>query len=1170
VHDLFLSYNSSDREIVEKVARKLRERGIKPFLDQWYLVPGRSWVEALEKSLKECRAIAIFHSREFGRWQQREKELALDRQARDPAFPVIPILLRGAHPTIGFLQLNTWIDLRDGETPEALERLVRAARGQPPGHDLREEIEQARAHVCPYRALERFREDDESFFFGREALTRKLVEKLDSQNVIVVAGASGSGKSSVVRAGLIPALRHPHNRIVWDMVVISPGDRPLHSLATAFLPLVAPAQTVVAQFREASRLADDLLHKRTELRTVVDRALKEQPGTQRLLLFVDQWEELYTLCTDDDARRCFIDQLLDASAANKIAVVLTVRGDFYGHLVSHRALSDRIENSVIGIGPMTSDELRSAIVKPAETVGLRFEDGLVDHIVEDVGDEPGNLPLLSFLLAELWEHRRGGMLLHEAYDKIGGVRQAVAERAERLFADLSTTEQEALHWAMLRMVVPGQGAADSRRNTALDELDKNAGAAVERMVAGRLLVVSSDASGGTVVEVGHEALIREWARLRDWINRDREALRVAQRLTEEAASWKKEREPGDLLLQSARRIAEANELLATRPQLIGANAQSYIQASLAAEAQRQALAESAERDRLRLEAERAETARQIAEAARRLAEEQTAHRQSELEATRRQVRLTRIGAAAAVALLAIAVTSGIMAWRISGELERAVEVTVTSTEQLLNNSGSNLLTGALTNDAARDLIVSADDTLSKLEKVRSTPAITESKIKLNLFAADSFIHFNDTTRALDRATKARKLAEGLDARSKVRPALLSQAWSRIGDMRELQGDLEGAMAAEQAALKAQEDVAAGTPDGDAKRVPIVSIHLEIGDLNQQQGRWQKALNEYDAAKSLMKKIVDANPGKPLLRRYLANAYDRIGASYLEQASYDKALNPSNEALRIRDALVSEYSTDKSLIANLAMSLSRVGSIYRGKGDIDTAIAKIDRAIRLRNDLVANDGDRATYKVGLAQSHEDMARTLAAKGDLDGALAECAKALQLRQQLAKDAKNVQWQKTLAFSQLLMGDMHLKKDGPELALRSYAAAQRTLEPLGQQAALDAELFEIALKRGNAFIKWNQFAEAETEFKTATEIAARNAERHPDFDLWQAKRSIASLRFAEVLDRYKLASPGEPNAGSQATAYLQSAVLMLARLTRDNPDNKVWLDELAAARSRIAQNP
>ena len=293
--DVFLSYSRADASNAQRLVQLLRSRGLKVFFDRDYLTPGQAWPTLLEKHLRACRAVAICLGPEgLGPWQQREQYVALDRQVQEDHFPVIPLLLPGAKdPPLGFLRLSTWIDLKAGvEDWPALNVLERAIRGQAPSPDDAG-LPDARATVCPYRGLEPFREEDEHFFVGREAFVRTLLEKIGQRPLVGVVGASGSGKSSVVLAGLVPSLRQRADGRVWEIGVMRPGPHPLRQLAAVFLP----PDTNLEEFDRIAVLkkrAEQLASGEITLADVIDTTLERQPGTDRLLLVVDQWEELYT------------------------------------------------------------------------------------------------------------------------------------------------------------------------------------------------------------------------------------------------------------------------------------------------------------------------------------------------------------------------------------------------------------------------------------------------------------------------------------------------------------------------------------------------------------------------------------------------------------------------------------------------------------------------------------------------------------------------------------------------------------------------------------------------------------------------------------------------------------------------------------------------------------
>jgi len=605
--DVFLSYSRADASDARRLVQLLRSRGLKVFFDRDYLTPGQAWPTLLEKHLRACRAVAICLGPEgLGPWQQREQYVALDRQVQEDHFPVIPLLLPGAKdPPLGFLRLSTWIDLKAGvEDSTALNVLEKAIRGAPSPDDAG--LPDARASVCPYRGLEPFREEDEHFFIGREALVRTLLEKIGQRPLVGVVGASGSGKSSVVLAGLVPSLRQRADGRVWEIGVMRPGPHPLRQLAAVFLP----PDTNLEEFDRIAVLkkrAEQLASGEITLADVIDTTLQRQPGTDRLLLVVDQWEELYTQARDlpingsQDARErrgdaqtknggtssesdTFVRILLESVRSEpRLSLVLTIRGDFYGRTLQNRALGDQLQDAIVNISPMARSELRRAIVEPAEKVSLSFEAGLVDEILSDIGNEPGNLPLLEFLLKELWDrHNPDRRLTFISYASTGGVKRAIATRAEGELKKLSPEQQAAARRFLIRLVTPGEGQEDTRARTAIPQHDERVREVIDRFAGARLLTTGRDpASGREMVEVGHEALIREWDTLKEWVNADREFLRTIERVKVSMRAWYEECGSKDeRLLPPGRPLEEARELLERGDKEIG-DLRDFVQASIA-------------------------------------------------------------------------------------------------------------------------------------------------------------------------------------------------------------------------------------------------------------------------------------------------------------------------------------------------------------------------------------------------------------------------------------------------------------------------------------------------------------------------------------------------------------------------------------------------------------
>ncbi|MCA1554579.1 MAG: hypothetical protein LC737_09395, partial [Chloroflexi bacterium] len=329
---------------------------------------------------------------------------------------------------------------------------------------------------APFKGLQYFDQADAQWFFGREALTATLAKRVrESQFLSVIIGASGSGKSSLVRAGLIPALKQAvadeQDKGGWRVHVITPTAHPLEALATEF---TRDSESVTAP----ATLMDDLskdprsLHLFLRRQTNDNRAPSASVGAH-VLLVVDQFEELFTLCRDDFEREAFIDNLLYAVSVEQngfMTLVVTLRADFYAHLAQYPELRAAVAKAQEYIGPMTSEELRRAIEEPARRGQWEFEPGLVDLILRDVGDEPGALPLLSHALLETWKRRSGHTLTLKGYAESGGVRGAIAHTAETVYASLSPEQQAIARDIFIRLTELGEGTEDTRRRASLDEL----------------------------------------------------------------------------------------------------------------------------------------------------------------------------------------------------------------------------------------------------------------------------------------------------------------------------------------------------------------------------------------------------------------------------------------------------------------------------------------------------------------------------------------------------------------------------------------------------------------------------------------------------------------------------------------------------------------------------
>jgi DNA-binding SARP family transcriptional activator len=365
---------------------------------------------------------------------------------------------------------------------------------------------------CPYRGLAPFRETDAAFFFGREAFTERLAEAIRTQPMVaVIVGSSGSGKSSAVFAGLLPQLREEGNWLIADL---RPGNQPCHALAAALLPLLEPDLDETDRLVETRKLTQALDERGIPLYDVAERALDKNTGTSRLLLLIDQFEELYTLCPEPEVRRSFVDALLAAVEAveerrdSPFVLLVTMRADFMGQALAHRPFVDALQESSLLLGPMTREELGAAIEKPAEKQGAALEAGLVERLLDDVGQEPGNLPLVEFALTLLWERLDYGWMTHKAYEEIGRVEGALTHYAQQVYDDLTENEREGTRRIFMQLVQPGEGTEDTRRVATRAEIGESSWSLVQHLADKRLVVTGQDpATRNETVEVVHEALI---------------------------------------------------------------------------------------------------------------------------------------------------------------------------------------------------------------------------------------------------------------------------------------------------------------------------------------------------------------------------------------------------------------------------------------------------------------------------------------------------------------------------------------------------------------------------------------------------------------------------------------------------------------------------------------
>jgi hypothetical protein len=438
--------------------------------------------------------------------------------------------------------------------------------------------------TCPYRGLDAFHEEDAAVFFGRDDVVERLLEATSRQPLVAVLGPSGSGKSSVVAAGLAATLRHEGDVAIGQF---RPGSAPLNSLAAALLPLVDPLLSPLDRLRKTPELVEILRGGRLD--EVVDTILAGS-SWRRLLLVVDQLEELFTLCSDVVEQETFLDLLAQVSTQRAVAsqtpltVVVAMRADFLNEALEHRGFADALRGAMEPLGPMTRAQLRTAIERPAAARGVAFAEGLVERILDDAGQSAGRLPLLEFVLTLLWEHQEAQRLSHHAYERLGKVQGALARYAEDVYTSLAPADQDRARRLFGQLVRLGQAAEDTRRTAARAEFAEEEWALVLHLADKRLLVTDHNPAAEETVQVAHEALIREWGRLRGWLATDRPFLIWLERMRDAVSLWKaNNRDEGALLRGSL--LDEAERWCAERPSQVTLEIRAFVDQSRAERAQ---------------------------------------------------------------------------------------------------------------------------------------------------------------------------------------------------------------------------------------------------------------------------------------------------------------------------------------------------------------------------------------------------------------------------------------------------------------------------------------------------------------------------------------------------------------------------------------------------------
>jgi energy-coupling factor transporter ATP-binding protein EcfA2 len=627
--DFFISYRTLNEGWAEWIAWHLEAEGYTTFLQAWDFRPGRNFVNEMEHGITCCaRTLAVLSPAYFESGFTKAEWFAAF--AQDPTGEkglLLPVRVEPCDVE-GLLGQIIYVNLVGLDEQAARERLLagiaqtRAKPTKPPRYPgaggsaegLKPSLP-ALQQNNPYRGLAPFRGPHRAFFKGRERYIEQVRAKLNEKRLVAIIGASGSGKSSLALAGILPALEEEG----WRTAEFRPQRDPFQNLALGLVQHLQPSLS------DAGPIYDAAMNYAKEFRDDPSRLyercsfLIERSGSRGLLILADQFEELFSQSSQSDLV-AFVELMFVVwrNAHAPIKWLVTLRADFMERALQGNALTQMLQDADVKLGPMNEDELRTAIVEPAQTLGVRFADGLPERLVRDAitrqtspehetggGGLAGRLPLLEFALAELWMRQRGGMIGHEAYDDpdagIGGIEGALRQHAERVYSHLDEATKSRAQRLFRRLVARGPGLNDVRRIVPRAEVEEDWNDLVMELAKHRLVTTSEPVPREATVEIIHEELLRAWPALRQWISENREFDLWRQGLTEQADRWQAapETEKLDILLR-ATQLDKALVYLRERDQDLTPKERGFIRLSVALRKQQRKREERARRWKIQL------------------------------------------------------------------------------------------------------------------------------------------------------------------------------------------------------------------------------------------------------------------------------------------------------------------------------------------------------------------------------------------------------------------------------------------------------------------------------------------------------------------------------------------------------------------------------------------
>jgi tetratricopeptide (TPR) repeat protein len=1022
----------------------------------------------------------------------------------------------------------------------------------------------ALSDVRPFPGLRPFRSEDHPFFFGRDDQISSLYRFFDHSRFIAVVGSSGSGKSSLVLAGLLPLLDQESRERAgrnWKTVQMRPGDSPIGRLATAIAQQLFPNEeaNVAAARRERIRFG-----LRQSSFGMAD-AVAEVDGdiNSSVIVVVDQFEELFRYAAkrqgieiDEGARRQeeatqFVQLLLGASRerTRNVFVLLTMRSDFIGDCAGFHGLSEAVSTAQFLVPSLTRDQRDKAIRGPIGKAGATIQSALVEQLQNDTDDDIDQLPVLQHCLSRLWDRAgrdpatsagHGRELKMEHYRAVGGIANALSQHADEILKDLSgnklAVEQTFRSLAEIdsdgRIVRRARFYKDLRAETGVTDQEL-------RTVVDRLRnddcsfltpskIETAALTDETRIDVGHEALLRRWERVSGdprtgstqtgWIRAEEsdgrdyrvlllmaesEAGRIPPDQVEPRLKWWNQRPRTAAWAQRYGGHIDAVERLFRESV-----------AAVQAEVARRKAEEAAERRRIDLEAQ-AERSREEAEKARLELEAQSA---------RASERLARRTMLAVSAVLCVTIGLGVFSY---SQWQKALQQK-TNTEQslkiggelirgLLDNIQQFLDTGSVSVEVAQKLLNAAQNGLVQLENVAQTSATLAMRANLLLGFADLYTALQDNKNALQFSEQAQQVATQLvanDPANSDSQYLLYSADFRIGDAQSDQSNFAAGLKAYNAALAIVQDSATKDPSNYVWPQGVAFVQVKIGDIYKGRGQVDQALKQYQTALAIDQGLAQQNPRVDSLQRDVASTLTRIGDCQKDDGDLTSALTNYQSALDIRTTLANGVPNDATLQSNLSVAYNRVAGILVQQKQFDLATKLYNSAFTIRKKLADNDPSNPNWQSDLAFEHIYIGDLSMAEQNFTGAASDYRQAQAIRANLvAKDASNPTWKKNLADSDSKLAAALLAQGQLADALAQRKAALSLRQDVSKQSpnisTRQRELIDEYIAIGDLLNQQGNAAEAAANYQDALNVISDFVAKHPGSKSLDGERDKATQK-------------------------------------------------------------